>query len=69
MHFLVIPKQRDGLTRLSKAEERHKQLLGHLLYVAQLVAKQGVLLMLTLLVLTTMATSLLGSLLSTHVSV
>jgi histidine triad (HIT) family protein len=42
VHFLVIPKQRDGLTRLSKAEERHKALLGHLLYVAQLVAKQGI---------------------------
>jgi hypothetical protein len=41
VHFLVIPKDRDGLTRLSKAEERHKALLGHLLYVAQLVAKQG----------------------------
>lgn len=40
-HFLVIPKDRDGLTRLSKAEERHKALLGHLMYVAQLVAKQG----------------------------
>jgi diadenosine tetraphosphate (Ap4A) HIT family hydrolase len=40
-HFLVIPKNRDGLTRLSKAEERHKALLGHLMYVAQLVAKQG----------------------------
>jgi histidine triad (HIT) family protein len=39
-HFLVIPKARDGLTRLSKAEERHTALLGHLLYVAQLVAKQ-----------------------------
>jgi hypothetical protein len=41
VHFLVIPKHRDGLTRLSKAEERHKALLGHLLFVAQLVAKQG----------------------------
>jgi hypothetical protein len=40
-HFLVIPKDRDGLTRLSKADERHKALLGHLMYVAQLVAKQG----------------------------
>lgn len=37
----MIPKNRDGLTRLSKAEERHKALLGHLMYVAQLVAKQG----------------------------
>lgn len=41
MHFLVIPKKRDGLTRLLKAEERHKALLGHLLFVAQHVAKQG----------------------------
>ena len=27
-HFLVIPKHRDGLTQLSKAEERHKEILG-----------------------------------------
>lgn len=40
VHFLVIPKHRDGLTRLSKATETHKHILGHLLYVAQLVAKQ-----------------------------
>jgi len=40
VHFLVIPKNRNGLTRLSKANEAHKQQLGHLLYVAQLVAKQ-----------------------------
>jgi len=40
VHFLVIPKVRDGLTRLSKAEERHKALLGHLMYVAQKVAKE-----------------------------
>lgn len=39
-HFLVIPKQRAGLTRLSKATEAHKAILGHLLYVAKLVAKQ-----------------------------
>jgi histidine triad (HIT) family protein len=41
VHFLVIPKFKDGLTRLSNANEGHKALLGHLLYVAQLVAKQG----------------------------
>jgi histidine triad (HIT) family protein len=35
------PQARNGLTRLSKATEEHKPLLGHLLYVAQLVAKQG----------------------------
>jgi histidine triad (HIT) family protein len=41
VHFLVIPKQRAGLTRLSKATEANKATLGHLLYVAQHVAKQG----------------------------
>lgn len=41
VHFLVIPKQRDGLTQLSRSEERHEKLLGHLLYVASKVAKQG----------------------------
>ena len=41
VHFLVIPKQRDGLTKLSKSEERHEKLLGHLLFVASKVAKQG----------------------------
>ena len=41
VHFLVIPKDKCGLSRLSKADESHKALLGHLLYVAQLVAKQG----------------------------
>jgi len=29
-HFLVIPKVRDGLTQLCKAEERHKEILGGL---------------------------------------
>ncbi len=41
VHFLVIPKVRDGLTELSRAEERHEAVLGHLLFVAQKVAKQG----------------------------
>lgn len=41
VHFLVIPKNRDGLTRLSNASEGNKAVLGHLLYVAQHVAKQG----------------------------
>ena len=43
MHFLVIPKHRDGLTQLSKSEPRQEQLLGHLLHVAGKVALQGVL--------------------------
>jgi galactose-1-phosphate uridylyltransferase len=41
VHFLVIPKHVGNLARLSKAEESDKELLGHLLYVAQHVAKQG----------------------------
>jgi histidine triad (HIT) family protein len=40
VHIILIPKDRDGLTQLSKAEERHTQLLGHLLVTAAKVAKQ-----------------------------
>ncbi|CAM9530414.1 unnamed protein product [Ectocarpus sp. 13 AM-2016] len=40
VHFLVIPKSRDGLTQLSKAVESNKALLGHLMFVAQKVAKE-----------------------------
>lgn len=40
VHFLVIPKKRGALTRLSNADESYKGLLGHLLYTAQLVAKE-----------------------------
>ncbi len=40
VHFLVIPKDRQGLSRLSKATEAHKPLLGHLVFVAQQVAKE-----------------------------
>jgi histidine triad (HIT) family protein len=39
VHFLVIPKDKAGLNRLSSAEESHKELLGHLMYTAQKVAK------------------------------
>ncbi|KAG8458767.1 hypothetical protein KFE25_012965 [Diacronema lutheri] len=39
VHVLVIPKRKDGLSQLSKADARHKELLGHLLFVAQHVAK------------------------------
>jgi histidine triad (HIT) family protein len=35
VHFLVIPKNRDGLTQLTKVREDQKALLGHLMYVAQ----------------------------------
>ncbi|KAH7513158.1 hypothetical protein FEM48_Zijuj12G0166900 [Ziziphus jujuba var. spinosa] len=39
-HILIIPKVKDGLTGLSKAEERHIDILGRLLYTAKLIAKQ-----------------------------
>ncbi|KAL3700312.1 hypothetical protein R1sor_018334 [Riccia sorocarpa] len=40
VHIVLIPKNRDGLTQLAKADERHKDILGHLLYVAKVVADQ-----------------------------
>jgi histidine triad (HIT) family protein len=40
VHILVIPKKRDGLVALSKAREDQKDLLGHLMYVAQEVGKK-----------------------------
>nr|GMD98591.1 14 kDa zinc-binding protein [Ipomoea batatas] len=44
VHVLIIPKLRDGLTQLSKAEERHTEILGRLLYAAKIVAeKEGIL--------------------------
>uniref|UniRef100_A0A7S4DAD2 HIT domain-containing protein n=1 Tax=Heterosigma akashiwo TaxID=2829 RepID=A0A7S4DAD2_HETAK len=39
-HFLVIPKQREGLTQLRNATEDHVGLLGHLMLVAGRVAKE-----------------------------
>lgn len=38
VHFLVIPKKKMGLTKLSDSKEGHKLLLGHLLYVVSQVA-------------------------------
>jgi histidine triad (HIT) family protein len=40
VHFLIIPKKRDGLIKLSNAREDQTALLGHLLYVAQSVGKK-----------------------------
>ena len=39
VHILVIPKQRHGLTMLSKAVGSQKDVLGHLLFVAGQVGK------------------------------
>ena len=41
MHFLVIPKHRDGLTQLSNSTEKNEPVLGHILHIASKVAKQG----------------------------
>lgn len=40
VHILVIPKHRNGLVALSKATAEQKELLGHLMYVAQEVGKK-----------------------------
>ncbi|VFQ67469.1 unnamed protein product [Cuscuta campestris] len=40
VHILLIPKVKDGLSGLSKAEEKHCEILGRLFYTAKLVAKQ-----------------------------
>lgn len=38
-HIIVIPKQRDGLVKLSNAREDQEEKLGHLLFVAQQIGK------------------------------
>ncbi|XP_024951364.1 14 kDa zinc-binding protein isoform X2 [Citrus sinensis] len=44
VHVLIIPKFRDGLTTLAKAEARHGDILGHLLCASKIVAeKEGIL--------------------------
>lgn len=40
IHIVVIPKNRDGLTKLSNAREEQKDILGHLMFVAQMVGKK-----------------------------
>ncbi|KAL6525546.1 Histidine triad nucleotide-binding protein 1 [Orobanche hederae] len=39
-HILLIPKVKDGLTRIASAEEKHCEILGYLLYTAKIIAKQ-----------------------------
>ncbi|GAQ79538.1 histidine triad family protein [Klebsormidium nitens] len=38
-HIILVPKQRNGLTQLSKATEGNKEVLGHLLLKAGEIAK------------------------------
>lgn len=40
IHIIVIPKERDGLTKLSNAREDQEGLLGHLLYASQKIGKE-----------------------------
>ncbi|KAJ8601247.1 hypothetical protein CTAYLR_003255 [Chrysophaeum taylorii] len=40
IHYLLIPKDREGMTQLSKATEENKALLGHLMYVAGKIGRE-----------------------------
>lgn len=40
VHILVIPKERQGLTQLSKAVGANKDTLGHLLFVASQIGQK-----------------------------
>lgn len=40
IHYLVIPKSRDGMTQLSKATEDNIPLLGHLMFVAGKIGRE-----------------------------
>ena len=39
-HFLVIPKDKDGLNKISNMREDQKGLVGHMMYVASQTAKK-----------------------------
>ena len=39
-HIIIIPKNRDGLTMLTRADQRHEPLLGHLMWVAAEIARR-----------------------------
>lgn len=40
IHIVLVPKNKDGLSQLSRAEERHKAILGHLMWVASEIARR-----------------------------
>ena len=40
VHIVLIPKNRNGLTRLFVAQENHKELLGHMTWAASEVARR-----------------------------
>lgn len=41
VHILVIPKEKDGLSGISKAEDRHTQILGKLMVAAAKIANSN----------------------------
>ncbi|CAG9320826.1 unnamed protein product [Blepharisma stoltei] len=38
-HILLIPKVRDSLTRLNQIQEKHKDILGHMMWAAAEIAR------------------------------
>ncbi|KAF8822696.1 diadenosine tetraphosphatase family protein [Cardiosporidium cionae] len=40
VHIILIPKEPNGLTRLSKAKEAHQDILGHLMIAVAKIAAQ-----------------------------
>ena len=40
VHIVIIPKDYQGLTQLSKAKESHKQILGEMMFAASEIARQ-----------------------------
>merc|ERR1711957_866950 len=40
-HCLVIPKERNGLTRLIRAEEKNAEVLGHMMVVVAKIAREN----------------------------
>eukprot|EP00922_Rhytidocystis_sp_ex-Travisia-forbesii_P009920 GHVS01014496.1.p1 GENE.GHVS01014496.1~~GHVS01014496.1.p1 ORF type:complete len:143 (+),score=7.49 GHVS01014496.1:129-557(+) len=40
VHIILVPKELDGLTRLSNATETNKDILGHLLWTVSVIAKK-----------------------------
>lgn len=43
VHIIIIPKIKNGLTGISKAEDHHINILGKLLYTAKVIAKEKLL--------------------------
>ncbi len=40
VHIVIIPKQRDGLTGIAAAQDKHAAVLGHMMVAAAAIAKQ-----------------------------